>query len=196
MPTELPREATVDADPLHQHPVESGGQDRMEWSWPLKLMLFFASVVLPTICVLMSFNDNVITVRWQQCCISNIAALSHSGLAAQWMHPLLIYAMVCQTFAIFSVREFGGRFSIRLGFASGLVLSLHFAVLQFLGMGSVGSVDALELAKLCITFLAYLGASSLGTFVVACIIHSILHPLVPTLHEQIENLLQRPGDRL
>lgn len=99
---------------------------RLLRSWPARILLMAAGVVIPAICFLIGFPE---TPDWQSGNLGDYAKLMLARPSCMPLYPFLLYSMVCLTLLVRDYARWSKTFLVRLGIYAGVLLALEFWVL-------------------------------------------------------------------
>jgi hypothetical protein len=129
-------------------------------SWVPKGLYLFSGVLLPCVCLVLSFviGDSFLP-SWQTDDLTRLAGMFFSGPVALPFFPLLVYSMTAMVLLLLREERFAQRFAVRLGVYTGVALGLQFSALASVylvvpaafaptvGLVVVGALKALDSSR-------------------------------------------------
>jgi len=94
-----------------------------------KLVCVYAGAVLPVICFTLTLDSGLLDPVWQSGQPSAYAKLALAAPATLYLFPLSIFAIVC-LLLVLAWPQAADRFPVRLGVYSGVLLSVHFSIVE------------------------------------------------------------------
>ncbi|MGB6043157.1 MAG: DUF6688 family protein [Pirellulales bacterium] len=116
-----------------------------------KTTFFYAGVVLPVICLLLTHVGGF-RGEWQSGNLDDIVCYLLILPAAMPFYPFVLYPMACMTLLLLK-KSHSQYFIVRLGIYSGLLLALQYGFILFISIGTVSSLTITAVA-----FILFAGA--------------------------------------
>lgn len=117
----------------HNQPVLKNSKDQQSplivpESTGMRIVYGLATIALPIISFLISFEFPFEGPEWQDGNFSSYLQLMTGGPASYYFYPLLLFSMICMGYLLFKP-DVGKKFTVRLGIYTGVIFSFHYSIL-------------------------------------------------------------------
>jgi hypothetical protein len=140
-------------------------QGRFSWlrlregqlSWPVRLALLYAGVLLPVLCHLQTFDAPPDAPKWQSGAFEDKLAFTLSGRAGYVFYPLMLYPMICLTMLLFREHRFNRNPAVRFGMYTGIPVAGWYMAMLGIGLMDVSGVLSLSWLNVALQGLVAVG---------------------------------------